>query len=158
MAISGTLLLYTVSYHKDYIKQQVKEIFLAGRMARKCGCPPHDDRLTPAEWGVVNAGSPKALKETGMSSELRLGPIGQVSRSVRDIAEPERWHRDTLGLPHLCTFGKLASFDCGGTRLYLSQEGAAPEPESILYLKGTDTWEGRPLALMEQVQPVSSPA
>ncbi|MBM4218133.1 MAG: VOC family protein [Gammaproteobacteria bacterium] len=73
-----------------------------------------------------------------MTVELKLGPIGQVSRSVRDIAESERWYRDTLGLPHLYTFGKLAFFDCDGTRLYLSQENAAPGPESVLYLKVTD--------------------
>jgi DNA-binding CsgD family transcriptional regulator/catechol 2,3-dioxygenase-like lactoylglutathione lyase family enzyme len=212
-------------------------------MAKKRGRPPHDDRLTPAEWRVVNAvrhglsdaaiakrrgisrdavryhvrnalaklglanrqelrhwsgapaDSPRAREESKMTGTLKLGPIGQVSRSVRDIAESERWYRDTLGLPHLYTFGKLAFFDCDGTRLYLSQEGAAPGPESILYLKvrdiesackalklrgveftnaphmifrhadGTEEWmaffkdpEGRPLALMEQVPPLSSPA
>jgi catechol 2,3-dioxygenase-like lactoylglutathione lyase family enzyme len=73
-----------------------------------------------------------------VTGDLKLGPIGQVSRSVRDIAEAERWYRDTLRLPHLYTFGKLAFFDCGGTRLYLSQEGSAPGPESVLYLKVTD--------------------
>lgn len=146
-------------------------------------------------WSGAPADSPKARKENDMTGDLTLGPIGQVSRSVRDIGESERWYRDTLGLPHLYTFGKLAFFDCGGTRLYLSQEGAAPGPESILYLKvtdiesackslkargveftsaphlifrhpnGTEEWmaffkdpEGRPLALMEQVQPVSSRA
>ena len=72
-----------------------------------------------------------------MTRELRLGPIGQISRSVRDIAEAERWYRDTLGLPHLYTYGNLAFFDCGGTRLYLSQETAFPGPESILYLRVT---------------------
>jgi DNA-binding CsgD family transcriptional regulator/catechol 2,3-dioxygenase-like lactoylglutathione lyase family enzyme len=155
-------------------------------MVRKRGRPPHDDRLTPAEWRVVNAvrhglsdaaiakrrgisrdavryhvrnalaklglarrqelrhwaGAPAdsamARKESSMRNEIELGPIGQVSRSVRDIAEAERWYRDTLGLPHLYTFGKLAFFDCGGTRLYLSQESAAPGPESVLYLRVKD--------------------
>lgn len=154
-------------------------------MTRKRGRPPHDDRLTPAEWRVVNAirhglsdaaiakrrgvsrdavrfhvrnamaklglatraqlrrwsgapaGSPVTNKETDMTAEFKLGTIGQVSRSVRDIAEAERWYRDTLGLPHLYTYGKLAFFDCGGTRLYLTQENATPGPESILYLKVT---------------------
>jgi len=73
--------------------------------------------------------------ETPLTAPPKLGPIGQVSRSVRDIAESERWYRDTLGLPHLYTYGKLAFFDCGGTRLYLTQENATPGPESILYLK-----------------------
>jgi len=155
-------------------------------MASKRGRPPHDDRLTPAEWRVVNAirhglsdaaiakrrgisrdavryharnalsklglatreelrhwngaakGSPLARQEKTVNATQQLGPIGQISRSVRDIAEAERWYRDTLGLPHLYTFGKLAFFDCGGTRLYLSQEAAAPGPESVLYLKVDD--------------------
>ena len=42
-----------------------------------------------------------------------------------------------LGLPHLFTFGSLAFFDCGGTRLMLSQEGGATK-ESILYLRVSD--------------------
>jgi predicted enzyme related to lactoylglutathione lyase len=43
-----------------------------------------------------------------------------------------------LGLPHLFTFGKLAFFDCGGTRLFLSAEGEQPTAESILYLRVAD--------------------
>lgn len=42
-----------------------------------------------------------------------------------------------LGLTHLYTFGTLAFFDIGGTRLMLSQEGGAAK-ESILYLKVAD--------------------
>ena len=68
---------------------------------------------------------------------LQLGPIGQISRSVRDIAEAETWYRDVLRLPHLYTFGKLAFFDCGGTRLFLSESEKAG-PESILYLRVPD--------------------
>jgi hypothetical protein len=41
-----------------------------------------------------------------MTGDFKLGPICQ----------PERWYRDTLGLPHLFTFGKLAFFDCGRSR------------------------------------------
>lgn len=155
-------------------------------MATKRGRPPHDDRLTPAEWRVVDAirhglsdaaiakrrgvsrdavryharnalaklglatreqlrhwnGAAKdsalAGQETSMGESLPLGPIGQVSRSVRDIAEAEGWYRDTLGLPHLFTYGKLAFFDCGGTRLYLSQEETKPKPESVIYFRVAD--------------------
>ena len=64
-----------------------------------------------------------------------LGPIGQIARSVSDAAASEKWYRDVLGLPHLYTFGTLAFFDCGGTRLMLSQDKAAPRRESILYLR-----------------------
>jgi catechol 2,3-dioxygenase-like lactoylglutathione lyase family enzyme len=67
--------------------------------------------------------------------ELRLGPIGQISRSVRDIDEACAWYGGVLGLKHLFTFGKLAFFDLGGTRLYLSAESGTVSPESTLYLR-----------------------
>jgi len=70
--------------------------------------------------------------------DLRLGPIGQISRTVRDIDAACAWYGKVLGLKHLYTFGKLAFFDCGGTRLYLSAEGTAPGPESCLYLRVDD--------------------
>jgi DNA-binding CsgD family transcriptional regulator/catechol 2,3-dioxygenase-like lactoylglutathione lyase family enzyme len=68
----------------------------------------------------------------------QLGPIGQISRTVKDIAEAEAWYGGVLGLPHLYTFGKLAFFDCGGTRLYLSAERGEVAPESCLYLRVAD--------------------
>lgn len=71
-------------------------------------------------------------------SSLSLGPIGQISRTVSDIEQSVQWYRDVLGLPHLYTFGTLAFFDCGGTRLYLSQEGEVSKSESILYLRVDD--------------------
>jgi catechol 2,3-dioxygenase-like lactoylglutathione lyase family enzyme len=57
---------------------------------------------------------------------------------VRDIKQSETWYRDVLGLPHLYTFGNLAFFDCGGTRLMLSQESKAPAAESVLYWRVAD--------------------
>jgi predicted enzyme related to lactoylglutathione lyase len=57
---------------------------------------------------------------------------------VRDIDEACAWYGQVLGLKHLYTFGKLAFFDLGGTRLYLSAEGEAPGPESTLYLRVED--------------------
>ena len=67
-----------------------------------------------------------------MSTPLTLGRIGQISRSVRDIKQSEAWYGTVLGLPHLYTYGTLAFFDAGGTRLFLSQE-AESKNESILY-------------------------
>jgi catechol 2,3-dioxygenase-like lactoylglutathione lyase family enzyme len=69
--------------------------------------------------------------------DVQLGPIGQIARSVSDTQASETWFRDVLGLPHLFTVGTLAFFDCGGTRLMLSEEGGA-RPESILYLRVAD--------------------
>jgi catechol 2,3-dioxygenase-like lactoylglutathione lyase family enzyme len=69
---------------------------------------------------------------------LNLGSLGQISRSVKDIAQSEAWYKTVLGLPHLFTFGKLAFFDCGGVRLFLSQEQDSWHAESVLYLKVAD--------------------
>jgi DNA-binding CsgD family transcriptional regulator/catechol 2,3-dioxygenase-like lactoylglutathione lyase family enzyme len=70
--------------------------------------------------------------------ELQLGQIGQISRTVRDIDAACAWYGGVLGLKHLFTFGKLAFFDCGGVRLYLSAEGGEARPESTLYLRVAD--------------------
>ena len=69
-----------------------------------------------------------------MNAPWNMGPIAQIARSVRDIKQSEDWYRNMMGLPHLYTFGKLAFFDCGGTRLMLSEENPAA-PESILYMR-----------------------
>lgn len=76
-------------------------------------------------------------RSQNVEKELKLGAIGQIARSVSDTAASEKWYRDVLGLPHLYTFGTLAFFDCGGTRLMLSQEGGAAK-ESILCLRVAD--------------------
>jgi DNA-binding CsgD family transcriptional regulator/catechol 2,3-dioxygenase-like lactoylglutathione lyase family enzyme len=80
---------------------------------------------------ALERGNPATMKESVPHS------IGQIARSVGDIAVSEAWYREVLGLPHLFTFGKLAFFDCGGTRLMLSSEGGV-KPESILYLRVAD--------------------
>jgi catechol 2,3-dioxygenase-like lactoylglutathione lyase family enzyme len=81
-----------------------------------------------------------ALQEIKMNTSAKLGPIGQIARTVRDIKQAEDWYGRVLGLPHLFTFGHLAFFDCDGTRLMLSQEteAPAPAPESILYFRVAD--------------------
>lgn len=67
-------------------------------------------------------------------STVGLGPIGQVSLSVRDVPRAERFYGETLGLPHLFTFGDLAFFDADGTRIYLQRSSHADwRPGSILY-------------------------
>jgi DNA-binding CsgD family transcriptional regulator/catechol 2,3-dioxygenase-like lactoylglutathione lyase family enzyme len=80
----------------------------------------------------------KRQEKKTMSTALTLGPIGQVSRTVRDIGEAEAWYGKVLGLPHLYTFGKLAFFDCGGTRLFLTESAPPQAAESILYLRVSD--------------------
>lgn len=68
------------------------------------------------------------------STTTRLGPIGQVSLSIRDTARAEGFYGEILELPHVFTFGDLAFFDAGGTRLYLHRKDEADwRPGSILY-------------------------
>jgi DNA-binding CsgD family transcriptional regulator/catechol 2,3-dioxygenase-like lactoylglutathione lyase family enzyme len=95
-----------------------------------------DSRKSLRQWFRSPKGSALAQQVSTMTT-LQLGPIGQISRSVRDVKEAESWYRDVLGLPHLYTFGKLAFFDCAGTRLFIS-ENEKSGPESILYLKVPD--------------------
>ena len=73
-----------------------------------------------------------------MATPLQLGPIGQIARTVRDVHEASDFYGRTLGLPHLYTFGPLAFFDCGGTRLMLTAQHGAKPDESILYLRVAD--------------------
>lgn len=71
----------------------------------------------------------------GLGGARIIGPIGQISRSVGDIRSAQRWYGETLGLRHLYTFGNLAFFDCGGTRLLLTQADAPSAAESLLYFR-----------------------
>jgi DNA-binding CsgD family transcriptional regulator/catechol 2,3-dioxygenase-like lactoylglutathione lyase family enzyme len=85
---------------------------------------------------ALNAG-----REGMAAATAGLGPIGQVSRQVRDIDAAVAWYRDVLGLPHLFTFGDLAFFDCHGVRLFLSageKEGGLAPGDSILYFRTDD--------------------
>ena len=96
------------------------------------------NRKSLRQWFRAPKGSALSRKGKTVDVTLELGPIAQISRTVKDIKQSEAWYRDVLGLPHLYTFGKLAFFDCGGTRLYLTQEGETPKDESILYLRVAD--------------------
>jgi predicted enzyme related to lactoylglutathione lyase len=68
------------------------------------------------------------------STTSRLGTIGQISLSIRDVGRAERFYGETLGLPHVFTFGDLCFFDADGTRLYLHRKDEADwRPGSVLY-------------------------
>jgi DNA-binding CsgD family transcriptional regulator/catechol 2,3-dioxygenase-like lactoylglutathione lyase family enzyme len=87
------------------------------------------------KWTGVRVESALGKREEAMG-DVQLGSLGQISRSVSDIEAASAFYRDVLGLPHLFTFGELAFFDCGGTRLYLQQ--GEVKPESILYFRVDD--------------------
>jgi len=109
---------------KQHVANAVAKLGLSNREALK-------------RWFREPAGSALSRRSKPMNPTLALGPLAQISRSVRDIKEAEAWYGKTLGLRHLYTFGTLAFFDCGGTRLYL-QAQEQPAPESILYLRVED--------------------
>lgn len=88
-------------------------------------------------WDGIRRDSALSGKEVSMDGHVTLGPIGQIARSVKDVAAARLWYADVLGLPHLYSFGNLAFFDCGGVRLFLSEGDGGPS-ESILYFRVDD--------------------
>ncbi len=59
-------------------------------------------------WEGVRRDSPLSRKELPMKPDVRLGAIGQIARTVKDIEAARRWYGEVLGLPHLYSFGNLA--------------------------------------------------
>ena len=106
--------------------------FHVGNVLGKLGLA---DRRALRRWDGVRRDSALKRKETDMA-DIALGPIGQVSRTVADLAAAKAFYGEALGLPHLYTFGDLAFFDCGGIRLYLHQTEVTPE--SVLYFQVPD--------------------
>jgi len=96
------------------------------------------NRRALRHWSGAHKDSPINLAKDDMPGNIELTAIGQVSRTVRDVAETERWYRDALGLKHLYTFGKLTFFECSGTRLMLTQAEELNANESLLYFRVAD--------------------
>ncbi len=100
----------------------------------KLGVGGRDLRL----WPGIPTTSRLAQKRTDpimpSSTAPALGAIGQISLSIRDVARAERFYGETIGLPHVFTFGDLAFFDAAGTRIYLQRRDEEDwRPGSILY-------------------------
>jgi DNA-binding CsgD family transcriptional regulator/catechol 2,3-dioxygenase-like lactoylglutathione lyase family enzyme len=93
-------------------------------------------RLDLRHWTGVRRGA--ALASHNPEGEFVMGPIGQISRQVKDIEAARRWYGEVLGLPHFYSFGDLAFFDCGGVRLFLSQSEKSCDGESIIYFRVDD--------------------
>ena len=90
-------------------------------------------------WPGYPGDSPLASRRILMAGPPALVALGQVSLLTRDIDRAERFYRDTLSLPHLFTFGDLAFFHCGGTRLFVrAVPDAEWRPSSILYFTVDD--------------------
>ncbi|MBO0709470.1 MAG: VOC family protein [Candidatus Dormibacteraeota bacterium] len=114
---------------KQHVENAVAKLGVPDRSALRqwTGIPARSARRTSISEGGVMAATPELV---------RLGPLGQVSLPVTDIERSVAFYRDTLGLPHLYTYGGLAFLDCDGTRLYLAQggEGGGPLPPSVSVL------------------------
>jgi len=95
------------------------------------------NRADLRRWTGVKRDSCMFKQEITMEQDVRLGAVGQIARSVKDIAAAQSWYRDVLGLEHLYSFGNLAFFDCGGLRLFLS-EGDGSASDSIIYFSVDD--------------------
>lgn len=68
-----------------------------------------------------------------------LGSLDQVSLFCRDVERSTSFYGDTLGLPHLGTYGDLVFFDMRGVRLYLHRKDDGEwRPGSILYFDTDD--------------------
>jgi len=114
--------------------------FHVGNAVAKLGLA---NRAALRMWHGAPTGSAiNRTKEDLMGTDLKLGDIGQIARAVKEIAKAEAWYRDVLGLPHLYTFGKLAFFDCNGTRLFLEEHSGIETPglknDSVLYFRVPD--------------------
>ena len=70
---------------------------------------------------------------------VQLGAIGQIARPVQDIETAIAFYGGVLGLPHLYTFGDLAFFDCGGTRLMLTAgDEVKQQDQYVIYFRVPD--------------------
>lgn len=112
----------------DAVKFHVANILLKLGLAK---------RAELRRWNGVRCDSNLFATETDMDEPVKLGAIGQIARSVKDIAAARTWYGEVLGLEHLYSFGNLAFFDCGGVRLFLS-EGEKEVAESLLYFRVGD--------------------
>lgn len=95
-------------------------------------------RLQLRRWNGISRDSAMHDMAPSAGIEDALGTIGQISRQVKDIDASRHWFGEVLGLKHLYSFGKLAFFDCGGVRLFLSErtsENGGGYGDSIIYFR-----------------------
>lgn len=69
-----------------------------------------------------------------MKPEFSVAAIGQIHIGVKDIDRAVGFYRDVLGMPLLFEVPeqKMAFFDCGGIRLYLSADVSEEFPSNPL--------------------------
>ena len=94
------------------------------------------------------------------TTPLSIQKIGQIALNAKNIPVATAFYRDVLGLKHLFSVGdRMAFFDCGGTRLMLSQP-SSPEldhPSSILYFLVPDMTVAHANLVAHGVKIISGP-
>jgi len=77
---------------------------------------------------------------TSPAPGIGIARLGQVSVNAHDLERATNFYRDTLGLRHLFSAGKMAFFDCAGVRLMVSlpEKAEFDHPSSILYFYVAD--------------------
>jgi methylmalonyl-CoA/ethylmalonyl-CoA epimerase len=77
---------------------------------------------------------------TSPAPGIGIARLGQVSVNAHDLERATNFYRDTLGLRHLFSAGKMAFFDCAGVRLMVSlpEKAEFDHPGSILYFSVAD--------------------
>lgn len=148
--------LNAVKYH---LSQVLGKLQLPNRQAlRHWFAAPADSALRgrDTEKAANNIVKETGVGMTALETSGALGPISQIARSVRDIKVSESWYAQVLRLKHLYTFGTLAFFDCGGTRLMLTQN-ASKTTESLLYFKVADISQAHQALKSRGVEFTSAP-
>jgi DNA-binding CsgD family transcriptional regulator/catechol 2,3-dioxygenase-like lactoylglutathione lyase family enzyme len=93
-----------------------------------------ESRKALRQWDGVNKSSLLFSDDKVVHPKAAPLRVGQIARSVKNIAAAKDWYENCLGLTHLYTFGKLCFFDCDGVRLFL-QETEAESADSIIYFR-----------------------
>ncbi len=97
------------------------------------------NRTALRKWNGAPMNSPLKKRAAAVSAPA-LGPVGQISRQVTDLAVAIEFYGTKMGLPHLFTFGDLAFFDCAGIRLYITSHTAekGSDGDSVIYFRTPD--------------------
>ena len=100
------------------------------------------DRLADLAADVEGRSSARPSKPTSSPEHVgapgALGPIAQVTRTVRDLAISKAFYGSALGLTHLATDASSATFDAGGTRLVLTVRDQPAQDESVIAFAVSD--------------------
>ena len=73
-------------------------------------------------------------------SDVKLGPLGQIAMTVKDVDASVKFYRDVLGVPFLFQVPNMAFFDLDGVRLMITggEGGDQQHGASTLYFCVSD--------------------